>query len=164
MNFKMVKHVAVLLGAVAVMAGIGSGCGGSESTLTKAEFVKQANAICTQRNQEVFKRLSTWVEEQPNNGAGMTQDELFAGAVRQILLPAVESKINGIESLNAPPQGQHQVDSYLQGMKGALAAVEKQGSSSYVAMNDSIVGFEKPFASAHKSAHSYGMKACESEY
>lgn len=142
--------------AVAAMAG----CGGEDDdALTKSEFVAQANSICRKSEGEVLQRLSTYVKEQPNEGAGQTQNELFAGAVDDILIPAAETKIRDIESLDPPPAGEKRVDAYLGAMERGVDAVETKGPT-YVALNASLYEFEKQFAPAARIAGDYGLKDC----
>lgn len=158
----MKPRILLLLLAVAIAAVL-TGCGGSdgsEDTLTKAAFIKQADKICERRGEEMYARLSTYVKEQPNEGAGMSQDELFAGAMRDILLPSVEAKIAEVESLGGPSRDGQEVEAYLAAMEDGLADVKEGESTEYVELNDSLVELEERFNRAERIGREFGMKIC----
>lgn len=151
------QSTALLLLATAI--ALATGCGSSgEEPLSKAEFIKQANQICNLQGTEVTERLSTYAEEQPPN---QTQDELYAGAVKTILLPITEARIDEIGSL-APPQGdEKQVNAYLSAEQNGVDEIKRQEATSFAALNDSLIEFEKPFKPAAKLAQEYGFKECQ---
>jgi len=151
---------AVTLCAAVVAVAI-AGCGGSDDEpLTKGEFVAQASSICKRSDEEIVQRLSTYMREQPNEGAGQTQDQLFAGAVDDVLLPAVETQIQAIGSLEPPPADEKPVSAYLGAMERGVEAVERAGPT-YTSLKASLYEFEKRFLPAGRIAGDYGLKNCQ---
>lgn len=144
--------------ALAVCAGCGGG-GGAEP-LTKAQFTKQANQICSKVGKEIVKKLSSFVKEQPNEGAGQSQDELFAGAMKTILLPMTEAEADQIEALAVPAGDKTKIEAYLARLHAGIRTIRQQESNSFAALHDSLVEFEKPFIPSHKLAAAYGMREC----
>lgn len=137
-----------------------AGCGGEdEDPLTKREFVAVANSICTAADKEVVQRLSTYMQEQPNGGAGQTQAQLFAGAVEDILLPAAEGKIQEIGSLQPPPADERRIGAFLGEMEAGVEAVERTAPT-YEPLKASLYEFEKRFFPAGRIAGEYGIDDC----
>ena len=96
------KVVALLVG-VALLALVAVGCGSSdddtgstesEATLTKAEFVKQANAICKAGNDEIEAAIEE--DGEPKNEA---EGEEF---IEETVLPAVANQVEEISELGYP--------------------------------------------------------------
>jgi hypothetical protein len=144
--------------ALAVCAGCG-GSGGAEP-LTKAQFTQQANQICAKTGEEIGKKLTTFVKEQPNEGAGQTHDELFAKAMTTFLLPLTEAKADQIEALAAPAGGEKKIEAYLASLHNGISSIRQQEANSFAALHDSLVGFEKALAPSRKLAAAYGMEEC----
>lgn len=148
--------------ALAVALAVCTGCGGGGGTepLTKAQFTRQANQLCAKTGKEIVTKLSTFVKDQPNEGAGQSHDELFAKAMKTILLPVTEAKANQIEALAAPAGDEKKIEAYLASLHTGINAIRQQESTSFAALNDSLVGFEKALAPSRKLAVAYGMKEC----
>ena len=97
----------VLVGLVALGAVI-SGCGGgsdSSSTVTKAEFVKQADALCAERQKEWKAALASYNQEvQERNATNklQVQEEIATDLVEKEMIPAVSKQLEAMEALPAP--------------------------------------------------------------
>ena len=151
------KLLITMAATIALMVG----CGGSdEEPLTKAEFVKQADRICTRIGQDVQTELSTYVERQPAEGKNQTQQELFAGAVEEILLPAYEANVSEIGSLAPPAEGEEKVNAYLRSAQQGIDEIKKDAGASFAKYNSSLYQLEKPLEPSFKMAGEYGLQAC----
>jgi hypothetical protein len=121
-----------LVGVVALGAVIG-GCGGggdSSSTLTKAEFVKQANAICATRKQEWESGLASYNEEVKEKKATSdpkAQEEIAVVQIEETMLPAVKTQLTAMEDLAAPEGEEAAVTKMLGGLSKEIKQVEKEG-------------------------------------
>jgi Na+-translocating ferredoxin:NAD+ oxidoreductase RNF subunit RnfB len=151
-----------MVGAFSIALAVCAGCGssGGAEPLTKAQFTNQANQICAKAGKEIVKKLSTFVEDQPNEGAGQSRDELFAGAMKTVVLPLTEAKANQIEALAAPVGDEKKIEAYLASLHAGISAIKKQESTSFAALHDSLVGFEQALAPSRKLAVAYGMQEC----
>jgi hypothetical protein len=140
--------VALCLSAVAV------GCGGGESTasesLTKAEFIKTADKICTDADEAQKAELSAYVKQNPKaeaSEAGQVKLVAVAG------LPAVRTEIEELAELAAPEGEEAEVEAMLKSMEKALEESEADPSS----VLDSA---GNPFTSVEKQAAKFGFKSC----
>jgi hypothetical protein len=147
------KTISILT-MLMVLALLATGCGGSdEATLSKAELIKQGDAVCkkviadsfedglayARKNQARLSRLD------PEAARGQV---LTAGAV-----PAVQKGLNELESLGEPGEGKEELAAFLSEAKSALKKMEEEPASNAAASGDV---FEKP----NRSARAYGFKYC----
>jgi len=134
---------ALLTGAVFV-----AGCGGGDDELTKAEFLKQGNAICAKGNKEIdqsAKQVFTTKQEPSKE-----QLNKFA---EDTLIPSVQGQIDDLRDLNPPSDLDDQVSTLLD---DAQAALDKGKD------DPSILTSEKqdPFKAVNQTAEKLGLKAC----
>jgi hypothetical protein len=128
-----------------VIAGFAAGCGDDDSSadtvttssLTKAEFVKRANEICSRERQKVL------------DSSVPTESKL----IEEVALPAIQSSIDEVRSLGAPPGDAAEVEAVLVAMQQDVDAGEKQDPSSFVQ-------FERGLKSSAAMARKYGISGC----
>jgi hypothetical protein len=138
--------VAILVAMFAI-----SGCGGGDDTtsLTKAEFTKQANAACkehTKEREKLFKEVSATID--PSEVTRKDQEMLIS----DVLLPPYEKDIENIQSLGAPEGDEQQVEDIVKAMENSVKNVE---AKPLVALRNST-----QFAEADELAKKYGLEAC----
>jgi hypothetical protein len=127
----------VVLGAV-VIAVLVSGCGGgsdSSSSLTKAEYAEQADAICAERKKEWQASLASYqkeVEDKKATNDPEVQKEVAEGVLKDSMLPALSKQLEGLEELNAPQSIEKQVDKMLKSLSAGIEKIEKDGVESLV--------------------------------
>lgn len=155
----MGKPLIALLAAVAALALI-AGCGGgsdsteSTSSLTKAEFVKQGNAICAKGNKEINEGFEKFVEE---NGLSKTKAPSKAvqeEAVETVLIPRIRKEIESIRALGPPDEAAEAV------LDAAEEALEKGEEEPIQFLKEESAG---PFAKANKLSREYGLTKCGEE-
>jgi hypothetical protein len=108
-----------VLGALA----IGSGCGGGEnsrslsaSSLSKAEFIEQADAVCARGRERALRY-------QPSLPGGRTGASI-ARAIDLSVLPALREVADSLYSLGAPPDERQEVEGFLASFEDGLGAAE----------------------------------------
>jgi hypothetical protein len=144
--------VSLALGAVLV-AGCGSSSSSSSSTaatppLTKAQFLAQGNAICTQGN----KNLAG-----PEKALGASPTEAQVAAfITGPFKTEVQRQITAIRALKAPTADQATVAHIFDLAQSELDHV----TSDPKAFISATVSPFKPFSTA---AHAYGLTVCASE-
>jgi hypothetical protein len=122
----------VLLGAVVIAVLVG-GCGeGSEasSTLTKAEFVEQADAVCAKRKKEWQDAVVSYEKAVRAKGAQekpAVQREIADELMRDSMLPALDDQLEQLEELGAPEGSDTQVEKMLQALSGGIRKAEDEG-------------------------------------
>jgi hypothetical protein len=130
------------------VAAIGlAACGSDDDELTKAEFLKQGNAICRDGNKEIDaaadKAFSS--DQRPSNA----ELEKFA---EDTLIPSVEGQIDDLRDLTPPSADEDQVNAILDEADTALD--ETKADPAIVASN------QDPFKKANQLAESYGLTEC----
>ncbi len=142
----------LVVGLMAFLVLVAAGCGGGGSTtttsasLSKAQFIKQADAICEQADKAQIVALTTATK-------GMSSQQLKSPAVQaevgekglQPLLVEAEE----IAELGAPQGDEAKIAAIVEGIE---KAVEKSEG------NPTVI--EVSFAPVNKLAALYGFKAC----
>ncbi len=138
--------VAFLALAAALVAGCGSGGGSSgttaASTISKTDFVAQANAICAKGN----KATSADGAKLKNLSNADAKAE-----ITNTFVPDVQQQIDAITALGAPAGDESTVSSML-----ALA----QDDLDKLKANPNLIGQPDLFSDFAKQAHPYGMTEC----
>jgi hypothetical protein len=160
------RLIALLFGvlAVALVAGCGGGgddtsSGGdsseSTSSLTKPEFIKQADTICEKGNESIAAEAEEFAEENDIDIEKPTtaqQEEV----VSDVIAPAIHEQAEKIDDLGAPSGEEDEVT--------AIVEAVENGADEAEASPDTIVeGDEGPFEEANELATKFGLKVCGSE-
>lgn len=136
---------------------IASGCGGGSDdsssdgsgakSLTKAEFLAKANAICDAGNAQLqvdFEALGT-------NKPTQTQ---LKQVVTDKLVPSVEAQIDAIRALGAPAGDEDQVRAILDAADAGIAKVK--ADPALIASNSN----QDPLKESNELANAYGLTSC----
>ncbi len=93
----------------AIVLVMAAGCGGgddSTTTMTKAEFTKQASAICTEGKAELRAAIADYnkkIESTPNaTSSPAYQREAMKVTLNSSILPAMREELAQLEELTAP--------------------------------------------------------------
>jgi hypothetical protein len=141
-----------LILTAALSLGVGAtGCGSTNKStttattaaITKAEFLTKGNAICTRGN----LRLGA-AQGALGNKPSQAQITAF---VKSKFGPDIQSQIDAIRALGAPPSEQATVTSMLNLAQADLSKVES---------NPALLASGPPFVDFAKAARSYGLTAC----
>jgi hypothetical protein len=158
-----VGRIAVIISVMAGLVAL-AGCGGGSSTadamgtpasdqagsITKAEFIHQADAICSKTDVVQEQRLAAYEKAHPGTELAGSQGE---AALRQVAFPPIATEIKEVAALGAPKKDALRVEAILEGWSKALKTVERKPKL--------IMGLgEGPFTAPDKLAHAYGFKAC----
>lgn len=143
------RAVAGIVATVAVGLA-GGGCGGGSHTtstatsaISKAQFIAQANAICTQGNQKSAAAQKALQKVVGNHAPTQAQITAY---INGVFVPLIQSQIDQIKALSAPAGEQATVTKTV---KSNPAAVARSNSH--------------PFANFAQLAHRYGLTACASK-
>lgn len=147
------------------MALMASGCGGGSSSstgndevtvqtgsLTKAEFVEQADAICKAGREQFDKEFQTFQKEKKLKTSGDQSPVWLGEVVNTILLPDYEKRIEEISALGAPSGDEREIASFLNALQQRLDDMRKEPAE----MSNSLTPFSKPI----KLAKAYGFTGC----
>jgi hypothetical protein len=150
-----------LLGALAGLALLATGCGGSDdgtttASLTKAEFVKQGNAICQAGNEEINSEVESFAEENGLSGNDQPTAEQLEELATDILIPSVSKQVGEVRDLGAPSGAEQEADRFLNHAEKVVEEVEA---------DPTLVTEVKtsPFESVNKEAAALGLTVCAQE-
>lgn len=137
------------LTAVVSLAGCG-GEGGSADTLTRAQFIAQADRICEQTDKTQTAAIKDFFAESDKTATGQ---ELNEEAVLVAGLPPIRREAKDLAELPAPQGDEEKIEAIVQGIEEAVNAGEEDPGSL-------VRGSAGPFAAVGKMAREYGFKAC----
>lgn len=145
---------SVLLVAVMLGGALFAGCGSSDetSTVTKAAYVKKANALCKAARADYFQDALASLETKLKQNPGQPQDELELQVMSELFVPAYEREIEEIRALEAPEGDEDQIERILAVTEEILEEVEQDPK----ALQDVKVTFARSF----KLAKQYGIDFC----
>jgi len=139
-----ISALVALLG----LALVAFGCGGGDDSLTKAEFIKQGDAICKRTEDQKNKALEAAFAQQAKTGEA--PDKAFQiSLVNTVALPPVVQMTEELDDLGPPDEEAEAI----------VAAFE----ASTDAITDNPAGVldgSNPFVEADQLAAEYGFKAC----
>jgi reverse gyrase len=123
-----------------------AGCGGSDPELSKAEFVKQADAICV----AVKKRLSKELENDAN--------DLYVSTAE-----ALQTEADEIGALGAPGADSDQIDAIVESARRVATTIEEGGleeSEERELDKKDLDQATSQMSKAERLARSYGLESC----
>jgi hypothetical protein len=137
-----------------------SGCGSDSSTgsdssdepvaLSKPQFVKQANEICSEGLKEKDKAVASSLKELSASGGSPKPKELEK-AIEESVFPSYRKLIDSLGELGAPKGDEAQVEKMIAEYEAAMQSAEAEPAKAIK---------QNMFASADKNAEGYGLKNC----
>ncbi|HWM63061.1 MAG TPA: hypothetical protein VNP96_03630 [Solirubrobacterales bacterium] len=137
--------IVVVFAAAAVAIGCGDDSSDESagdlttSSLTKADYLQQANKACVGIKARMFKSL------------GPKQSE--GESISAVVVPATEAQIDQIRALGAPQDDGEEIETLLTATQQDLDAATKQDL-------DTPVEFFEQFGDSDKLARKYGLDSC----
>jgi uncharacterized protein with von Willebrand factor type A (vWA) domain len=148
---QLIGLFAGLLAVGLVVTGCGGGGDSSTVTITKAEFVKKADAACKKGEERIQTDFRNYLKEHEE----LTEptEEQFSKLVDVVLTANVEQELDEIRALGIPSGDDDQVEAFLEAREEGLEKAEAEPKAV-------VQGSESPFTKASKLAKEYGLKAC----
>ena len=155
----MSKFIAVLAAAAAILV-IAAGCGGGSdssdsSSVTKAQFVKEADAICTKGDKQNEKEFEEFAEEHNLSEGKEPSKEVQEEAVQDLVVPGVRQQIEEIDDLAVPSGDEAKIEEVVTSVEEGLDELEEDPTLLFKGKN--------PLGKGSKLAREYGMVKCGSE-
>lgn len=148
------KRLIVLAAGALVAALVVAGCGSSDSStasISKAEFIKKADAVCKKGEEEVQKDFGTFAKTHENIKKPTEAD--YAELVDAVLVENVEKEVDDFRALGAPEGDEGKIEAMLQAREESVKKA-KDDPKAVVTGNEGI------FGEAGKLAKAYGLKDC----
>lgn len=145
-----IAGVALLIAAALVVAGCGGGGSSSSSTpaLSKAQYVKKANAICKKSQQEREAQVNELAEEVK---PGADPGELPKKGLVEAVIGPLGNMVDELAALPAPEGDEEKVEEIVEGYRKPVEEIEEEES---VAFNGEL------FHEADEKALKYGIENC----
>lgn len=146
-----------LLVCVASLVVLVAGCGGSSETtapISKAEFVKKANAICVAGQERLNAGFQAITNEQSAVRPLAVEEQEW---VNRIIVPSISREVAEIRNLGAPAHDNGQVEALLAAIEDGLRKVQEDPKAV-------LATSAEKFAKATKRATAYGLDACAQNY
>jgi hypothetical protein len=133
-------------------AAKGSSATGSQSAITKSQFLNEAETICSTEGSKVLKETSAYLEARGSD-YNSAEGPVLADAIQEVVVPALRAQIEQLRSLQAPPGDEDRVSAFLDALQGSVeeAAVRPPSSTKE---------FQGVFARPRQLGQAYGFKAC----
>lgn len=146
------RTLALFIGALAV-AAFAAGCGGSDDSLTKAEFVKQATDMCNRVSGETQAKLLAYVKEREKDGkSGVLGKSDEAELVKEVIPASLNAKAEGLEEIGAPEGEEAKFDALVEDLQSTAETAESE--------SEVLVTEAAPFAQSEKLAKELGVPSC----
>lgn len=136
-TFLVAASAAALIWATA-------GCGGGSASLTKAEFIKQADAICRQTDKEIHTAVGRVQKEQ--EAAGGSSAQVQKELVR-VGLQLIQEEAEHIQALGSPKGDESTIAAIIREIEEGVIATEKDPIHNH-------------FTKVEAAAAKYGFKDC----
>lgn len=156
------NRLIALLAALVAIALIVAGCGSDSSTtdstatLTKAEYLKQGNAICAAGNKEINAGFEKFFEENEFSKKNQPTQADFQEAAEEVVIPSVRKQIDELEELEAPEGEEEKYEALFENAEAQLEKGEEDPSLLTDENNDL-------FAGVNKEAKALGLGSCAEE-
>lgn len=163
MNTRGLFVVAAAVAALLFAAGCGSSDSGSNEvtvqtgSLSKAEFVKKADAICEGARTEFLAQYTNFVKAHKSDiGDKQKEEELLSEVVDSYLSPSVEGQIEKISELGAPKAYAAEVASFLKALQKRVEEASDDPAA--------VTATPYPFKKAEDIAKKAGMQGCSESF
>jgi hypothetical protein len=149
--------IATFIG-VAAIAAIVAGCGSSDdsstSSLTKAQFIAQADAICKTSNAEIESEFEAFAKQNNIDENEEPSKAQKAEVSETILVPNVTNQAEEIRDLAAPSGDEDEVSAMLDSLDEGVEEIEANPQAPFESKQPN------PFGPANKIAGEYGLEVC----
>lgn len=150
----MKQRLLIVPAFVLAAAFVAVGCGSDSSTsaLTKAEFVEQANAICSKGKEARLAADERATKQQPAQSGAAAQEKQLEELVRGELLPITRETFEEVSELGIPQGDEKAVEQILSSFDKGMKELDENPAKSFS---------ENVFIGANERAQAYGLSACQ---
>jgi hypothetical protein len=171
----MTRRISILLIGLLGAAALVAGCGGGGTTAgttsnagdttpakanegppSRAEFVKQAEAICQKTDVDQDREGLRYRHNHHNDLRQLSPHEAEVYVLRSAELPLIEEELAHLRELTPPPAEAKEIKAYLAAIEAGLNKANKHPYS----VEASVSG-TSPFSRADELGKAYGFVNCE---
>jgi hypothetical protein len=134
-----------------------AGCGGSDSTdansISRAAFIKKADAICEKSNERLGTAFVSSLKK--NKGVKKPSNAEYEKLVGTVMVPNVKKEIEELKALGAPDGDEDRIDAMIETLEEGVEIAERDPKA-VVISSDAVFGI------ASRLAGEYGLEVCGS--
>ncbi len=156
------RALTAALAAVTLAAAVaGCGGGGEDPSPTKAQFIKQADAVCSSGRKQVETEFASYLKKndiKEIGESGESADETKAHeleVIETIAIPALREQTQELKDLGTPKSDGAEAEAFVDATEEEIDEVEDDPLTLFSSS-------EKVFAKSDKLASSFGFKVCGS--
>ena len=154
MSKRLIALLAGVVAIVVVAAGCGSSSGSDSSSLTKAEFIKKADAICSRGEKSIEDGAEKFAKENNVDTEKPTKAQKEE-VITQVVAPNIRKQGEEISELGAPSGEDEKVEAIVTAVEEGADALEEEPTTLFEGKN--------PLEHGSKLAKEYGLKVCGEE-
>ncbi len=166
-----ITTIAMVLVAILIVAGCGGGgsddgggngnAGGNDagnadtttaSSISKAEFIEEADAVCASAGKKAQAELASYLKDKGIEGNKLNPQQT-EDIAKEILAPVLQFQVDEIRALGAPEQDQLQIVSFLSEVEAAAKKAEKNPTMA-IQSPDQLLGKARAIVAG------YGFEVC----
>jgi hypothetical protein len=157
-------RLIALIGGLVAVALFVAGCGSSDddatdsASLTKAEFVKQGNAICAAGNKEIDAEFEKFAEENGLSENKPPSDAQVEEAAEEFVIPSISNQVDEVAALGAPEGEEEAFETFIENAEAEVERIEDDPSL-FASEGDEPEVFED----VNKEARALGLTVCGEE-
>jgi hypothetical protein len=152
-------RLLVLLCTVPLVVVLVAGCGGdtedsSAAPISKADFVKETEAICKKGQARLHAGFEALINEKEAHRSRLDEEEEW---VRKVIAPNITRETSEIRALGTPKGEEEKVGRLLAAIEAGLHNLEENPQSV-------LASSAKTFSKAIKLETAYGLEVCAQNY
>jgi pyruvate/2-oxoglutarate dehydrogenase complex dihydrolipoamide acyltransferase (E2) component len=133
-------------------ADSGDGASSNAPALSKAEFIKQGDEICSNAAKSFAEGVVKFMSENGIDESEGPSEEQEEELITEVILPAYQTQAEELGELGPPKGEEDAVAEIVTGFEEVVADGEGDPSS--------VVGGDDPFADAKSKAREFGLQVC----
>jgi hypothetical protein len=152
----MYRPIVVTL-VLALAAVIATGCGGGDSSLTTAEYIEQADAVCKKADKKKQAKIEAFLQENTpaaEKNLNLEEEVKFASGVSEAVIPTLRTEADELKDIDSPnnEKDKADADAIIEEFDQEIEKLE-DNPAAFAAKSD-------PFAKVAEMARKYGFKTC----
>jgi hypothetical protein len=146
----------VALAGVVAIAVIAAGCGSSsDDSLTKAEYIKQGDALCKKGGEEIEADVKSYAKENDISLKKEPTKEQLGELSENAVIPGIKNQLEGLKDLGTPSEDEALANELVESLEEGIEKGEEDPTA-FVTAGDSL-------SKANELAKEFGFTECGQE-
>jgi hypothetical protein len=136
------------------------GCGGSDATLSKAEFIKQGDVICKKADDAELREYEKYVRANRASLSRLSPEAYREKLIVDLALPSTMKETEKLEALGIPSGDEEKVEAIFSGIREAIKKSEEESTRAEENLPNGSSNPSYVFNDVNRLARAYGFKQC----